>query len=497
MPAALQGSNIVREAWSTDDPAFWGSMGFRSNGSVWYPIGASAILRVVAPIAPFRNDAGGQPTGDWNHCGWAGYALCWTWAGSAHFDFTRIHVDLTLAQTPDSAGIMLVGQSVTFTAGMTQTSFPGNPYPVDMSELGWRWISDSVATDTMACNSRSAVGCTKVLQSSGTMYSSAYVNGEQQQKSVHVTVKIPTLKLTASKTTVIAPGDSDTFSAEGNGLTVIQGWSFTPDSSGSAPSITTGASWGSCMPNALTCTNFVSRSGTVLIIGTVDGVQLTASVHVEAFRCAWETVPAFRDSLVRRDLMRLLQKSNWMLPPGDGIAPGDSVGSKRETGGDVWRQPDGTYYFGEDTQLPFSNECRMKRSTVTTARSPLDVKVFDVHAEPVEYGFITYGCASSPLSGKLYQRGPWDTASGRDSVRKVPNATWGGGSLSDWLGLFNLPENNPHPTVSGIVITASDEVWILPADKLRDAQGNPNLQEWVQNASVFRWTNNSDRSCNW
>jgi hypothetical protein len=301
VPGAVQGQNIVREAWSTNDPYFWGSMGFHSNGGVWWPIGPSAILRVVAPIAPFRNDAGGQPTGDWSHCGWAGYALCWSWAGAAHFDFQRIHVDLTLARSPDTT--VWQGTSATFTAGMGQTNFPGNPYPVDMSALQWRWISDSLPSDSVACQSTSGRTCTHVFTSSGTMYTAAYVNGEAQQKTIHVQLKVPKLEVTATNRVLATPGDTDTFVAQGNGVTVVTGWAFSPDSSPSA-SASTGSVWGNCAPNVSNCTNFVSQSGTVSVTGTVNGVQLSAKVHVTVIPCP--TKDSLLDTKELRDELGLM-----------------------------------------------------------------------------------------------------------------------------------------------------------------------------------------------
>lgn len=274
VPGAVQGSNIVREAWSTNDPYFWGSMGFRSNGSVWWPIGPSAILRVVAPIAPFRNDAGGQPTGDWSHCGWAGYALCWTWAGTAHFDFQRIHVDLTLARNTDS--VVAANTAVTFTAGMSQTSFPGNPYPVDMSALAWRWISsDPASTDTVSCNSSSGRTCTKVITSPGAMFATAYVNGEQQQKELHVSLPplpAPTNKLllNGNMNHVPAGGGSVTFSASPQRATEdwgVTGWLYVPDS-GSAYSPA------NCprQSTAKTCVDSITKTGTMRVYGYVPSI---------------------------------------------------------------------------------------------------------------------------------------------------------------------------------------------------------------------------------
>ena len=241
---------------------------------------ANTVLRVVAPLSPFRNDAGGQPAGDASHCGYAGYALCWTWSGSAHLDFTRLPVNLTVARSGDST--IWAGSAVTFTAGMDPASVPGDSHPIVMAELQWRWIPDSTSSaDTLGCGSASGGSCTRVLTTSGTMYAAAYVNGQQQQQAVHVDVQVPKLNVTALKTRLPVPGDSDTFTATGNGPTVIQGWNFTPDSAG-APrsSVAVGSAWGSCTASVSTCTNFVGQSGTVSVIGTVHGVQVTATAHV-------------------------------------------------------------------------------------------------------------------------------------------------------------------------------------------------------------------------
>jgi hypothetical protein len=333
---AFPGSNIVRNAYAApNDPGFWGAMGFYSGGGVWYATAAETILRTGhLTISPFRNDAGGQPTGDGNHCGWAGYALCWTWAGSANLQFERIHVDLTLVRSPDST--TWKGTSATFTAGMSQTYFPPNPYPVDLSGLEWRWLSDSAGTaDTVACHSASGITCTHVFTTSGTMYGAAYVNGEAQQKSIHVAVQVPTLTLTAEKPTVVAPGESDAFTATGNGPLVVQGWSFTPDSlGGPAPTVGVGSSWGSCVPAVSACSNMVTHAGTVMVIGTVRGVQLTAEAKVGMVPPKI-TLQASKTSLLAHDMSLFTAVANstpldvqgWAFRPDGGSGGPATIGS--------------------------------------------------------------------------------------------------------------------------------------------------------------------------
>jgi hypothetical protein len=543
VPGAVQGSNIVREAWSTNDPAFWGSMGFRSNGDVWWPVGPSAILRVVAPIAPFRNDAGGQPTGDWSHCGWAGYALCWTWAGTAHFDFQRIHVDLTLARSPDTT--VWQGTAATFTAGMSQTTFPGNPYPVDMSALQWRWISDSTASDSVACQSTSGKTCTHVFTSSGTMYTAAYVNGEAQQKSIHVQVKVPSLQLTAQKMVMAAPGEMDSFFPLGNGAVVVQGWSFTPEVGGAAPirtetttgslstsnavrsslprpatrsvmsrhtaaaaqqrapasrsprlagtsrqfaapdganlSVSVGSTWGDCVASASPCTAEVTESGTVEVIGTVNGVQLTASVHVSVVPCP--TGDTLLDqSNIRADLMNMMARSNPDSAAGAGMDSTHLSGAKREQGLWIYKRDDGTF-FSIPIPDTSADECHI--DGWPAPEDPPHARLWAAaHSHPGDDGKPVYGrCPVKDPKGNIYsgKRFPGDT-SGVQGYKK-DDYSQGGGSDADW-GL----------TIKGVhvyVMNKKGEIWKLPAytpdrDRLKNRDERRHL-----------WKGNSDPACNW
>jgi hypothetical protein len=321
------------------------------------------------------------------------------------------------------------------------------------------------------------------------MYAAAYVNGEAQQKELHVVVKTPSLVLTAARTVLAAPGDTDTFDAHGNGATIVKGWAFSPDSAPSSEA-SVGSAWGSCSPDVSTCTNVVSQSGTVSVIATVNGTLLTARLHISVVPCPIEGESALNDPAVRHDLMILMQRSGWWLTPGDGIAPGDSVGLKRERAGDIYRRPDGSYYFSEDTQA-WSTECRLERSGMVTRHSPDDVKVADVHTEPTEKGWFMYGCGPDYFTHELAKRGPWDSTRTRLPRRGNVELT-GGGSLADWIAVRDLPENaGPIPLVDGYVLNADGQIWKLPKEKLRDDT------QWLSNNASWRWTGNNNPSCNW
>jgi hypothetical protein len=175
------------------------------------------------------------------------------------------------------------------------------------------------------------------------------------------------------------------------------------------------------------------------------------------------------------------------------------VGLKREHPGDIWRRPDGTYYFAEDTAVIFANECMVIRSDVDTRRSPLDVRVGTVHPHPTNWYLPVYGCPAD--NGVLYQRGPWDTtATNRVPITKQPETQLNGGaSPRDWFYFGSRPENtNPDtaPTVSNYIITEFGDIWKIDASVLRDPSS---LNRSIHS---YRFRGNTPAtgrpySCNW
>lgn len=386
------------------------------------------------------------------------------------------------------------------------------------------------------------------------MYAAAYVNGEAQQKAIHVDVRRANLSLTASKTEVVAPGASDSFVPVGNGPVVVQGWHFTADAGGgaqsrssltirrlpsetaasarmghpvqtravSAPvqtsfdsssgkaasrsalrpsstpsySVAPGDGWGNCAPSAQTCTHDVTETGVVEVIATVNGIQLTASIRVTLVGCDWDKFPVLRDSVLRRQLKEMMTNSNYLVLPGTGIRDGDSVGTKRETAFDVYRRPDGSFYLVQDLNL-WSTECKGIRQN-TNPLSTLDVKVYAGHTHPGETWDDIYGC--DPVNGQLSRRGPWDTVDAHRIPRqKGADSTNGGGSFSDWRQLRLVPENvGPlseippgPPTVGGMVMNADGEIWLLPPELI------DRPLEQAANRQVGHWKRNKNSSCNW
>ncbi len=174
------------------------------------------IVRLTGTVYGIRaglNDP--QPRGEyyWT-CGLlAGRIPCWGFAGSSSLSIVRVPAALTLASSVSAR--VKRNTIVAFTAASEPESYEG--WVIDVSALDWRWRADpplpdadttGFAADTVACNSGGGQGCSRGMLFSGTMYATAYVNGVQSEKSIHVDVKPrPMVKLTVSKDSVTA-GDT-------------------------------------------------------------------------------------------------------------------------------------------------------------------------------------------------------------------------------------------------------------------------------------------------
>lgn len=209
---SISGDVMQADGGYTGSGIVWGPLG-RSNingraGMIGYRLGSATGSSMIWPIrvvdtVVVQNDMqpvraavdGAQPNQYPNpfSCGtynnqtprWA----CYSYPGTAHLEFSRPQVDLTLS--PSAAETEVVrGATMTFTAGLSIATIKG--IAVDLSALSWRWIPDMASGDSATANSActSAVGrsCTMTIETSGTLFVSAYVNGQHQQKSAHVTV---------------------------------------------------------------------------------------------------------------------------------------------------------------------------------------------------------------------------------------------------------------------------------------------------------------------
>lgn len=238
MPGVVEGYHLVwGPAGTSDHQAAIGLAIVTTDGSsIWFsnPTGTASV-KLVGEAFGLRsalNDP--QPYGDpWWTCGRQipdHNHPCWTFAGSAHLDFTRDPVAMTLEKS--SADTVPDSTVVTFTAGREKDMI--EDHPVDMSLLGWRWIPDSLVAphntqadtlqflaDTITCTRKTDFTCDHQMLRTGIMHASAYVNGEQFEKVKRVVIKRkPVLRLQADRT-VIEAGDTISLTATAPGSTQL------------------------------------------------------------------------------------------------------------------------------------------------------------------------------------------------------------------------------------------------------------------------------------
>jgi hypothetical protein len=177
---------------------------------------------------------------------------------------------------------------------------------VDGIASRWVWRDSTGQAQADPCASINSGKCAYAPTATGTMW--AYTNSNDSA-FVPVRVRPATLKLNALQTIVLVDS-ADSFVALGNGAVVIQGWTFRSDfapmaassktsgtdglrfrpSAGRSPMLaptgsrraaSVGSAWGACVPGQNACTQSLAEAGTVFVIGTVDGVTLEDSVHVD------------------------------------------------------------------------------------------------------------------------------------------------------------------------------------------------------------------------
>jgi hypothetical protein len=155
------------------------------------------VLTVSDSIRADRSKSG--ISNDESHqyqCGLPTYPTnsCIEFSGSTMVTLQRVSADLTLSA--DSTSVK-VGSTVKFTFDRSPTSFEGKTIPV-LDSVVRIWIPDDTSEggdsteysngpdSTTACGNVTATSCKRAINGPGRMVVSAKVNGQRQEKSVHV-----------------------------------------------------------------------------------------------------------------------------------------------------------------------------------------------------------------------------------------------------------------------------------------------------------------------
>jgi hypothetical protein len=87
----------------------------------------------------------------------------------------------------------------------------------------------------------------------------------------------------------------------------------------------------------------VVQSGTIEVRATVDGVSLTAGVHVSVVPCP--TGDSLLDQPnIRKDFVDMMSRSNPDSAPGSGMSATNLHGNKREEALWIYKKSDGSYF---------------------------------------------------------------------------------------------------------------------------------------------------------
>jgi hypothetical protein len=361
------------------------------------------------------------------------------------------------------------GTKVTFTA-RSRGTIVGSPM--------WKFTkSDSLPDQTTPCGPNP---CEVTAMNSGTLRVTAWLYGRYRSDAAAIRVYTSlTLEADSSR---VKYGDTVTFTPKIDGLpAAADRWSW------KANDLTQVADPCIAIVSGK-CKYAPAKPGTMWAY-TANGDSARADVDVF---CPTNN-PILDSPSIRKALKSLIDSSGPGLSPGAGLDDSTSVGKKREHAGNIYRRPDGTYYFVEDP-LAIGTECQTGRRPVTTPVSSQDVLVAMVHTHPTVTGKKVYGCPPDPETSLPRQRGPWDTSTPFVG-KKEADSTNGGGSIPDWSALRDHPANQvPYPQVppvDGYVINADGEVWHLTSlDAFR-----PSDQK--NNRRVYRYKGNSNPSCNW
>jgi hypothetical protein len=211
------------------------------------------------------------------------------------------------------------------------------------------------------------------------------------------------------------------------------------------------------------CKRVIQGSGTFKFVALVNGVQMEASVHVNAIPCPTGNV-ILDHKEVRTGLVNMFKASNADSLPGSGRGswcrdangnPVSNCGHKNEQGVFFVKRPNGSYYT-VPVPATYRDECTIRYIWPPQVQLPAgDTVVAVAHSHPASgaYQERVY-CRLKGGSGRWSQLFPGDTVD-RAQIHALIELLNGGGSAGDWLAADTT-------NVDQYTMTKDDEVYQLP-----------------------------------
>jgi hypothetical protein len=329
------------------------------GGETWYapscvggvpPLPNSASSHVYLAGATSINRASSTGGGQWDcSAPILGYGPCFQWADDGQVvTIERVEASFSLTASPTFANYNDV---IAVTASISPSG------PLDGREIPWtidstRWTpafgqqqNPCSWADFLPQNSGPTRTCQKAFKRGGTLSVWATVNGQAQFGSVTVVIPRSRVTLTAVPGT-LTPNSAATFTASvapSGPPWSIGSWRWQPDSG----AVGQGIGGGGCGWLENPCTKPITRSGTMTVFVSIDGVADSASARVNCLPCITGD-SLLDDARIRRLLSRVLAGSNPNAAPDQRV---ERVGVRL-------RRPDGSIVDSLLPALPGASPCR-------------------------------------------------------------------------------------------------------------------------------------------
>ncbi|MBV6505390.1 MAG: hypothetical protein ILNGONEN_00949 [Syntrophorhabdaceae bacterium] len=362
------------------------------GGETWYapsclggasPLPNSASGHVYLAGATTINRASSTGGGQWDcSAPTIGYGPCFHWADDGQFvTIERVEAAFSLTASPTFANYNDV---IAVTASISPSG------PLDGREIPWtidstKWVpafgqqqNPCSWADFLPQNSGPTRTCQKAFKRGGTLSVWATVNGQAQFGSVTIVIPRSRVSVTAVPS-ALTPNNSATFTASvapTGPPWSISSWRWQPDSG----SLGQGIGGGGCGWNKNPCTKPITRSGTMTVLVSIDGVPDSASVRVNCLPCVTGD-SLLDDARLRRLLSSVLAASN----------PNAAPDQRKERIGVRLRRPDGSIVDSLLPPLPGASPCRswgVGQWDPGSLNSVGTIVVF-IHSHPFKPGPVT------------------------------------------------------------------------------------------------------------
>ena len=231
--------------------------------------------------------------------------------------------------------------------------------------------------------------------------------------------------------------------------------------------------------NTLLCRYTSPEAGKMVLKVFVGGFEQTATASVQCLASPGDSAlnDSTNDFALRSVLQQALEHADTGAAPGTGYDPQLKRGLRHETGGIVWRLPNGAGFMAVEYDDPHATQCNYHAPHNPTPPVPGATIESYFHTHSTSPGEDYYGCFDSVEVNNRWVKQPRYVGD-PDATPGVPHTVGpdvGGGSIDDWA---NVQAGKAEYVMHKSGYAAKLAELIVPAD-------NPNI--WNVNAGKCTW----------